>query len=592
MEYTSIKRSFIALLIMTAVLPAVADDRSLQEMQAIAAEKLYTQMNVKGRRAPASQTNAVLCVSEERAYSVFAPTDGEGFVIVAKSDKVEPIWGYSTEPFPATDMPDGLCWFLKEMSTEIADAEKAEAPRGQLLTTATYTPVSNFVKTKWDQGYPYSKSTPNSYPSGCVATAMAQCMNYCQWPNSASFEATYYVTKTSGEEETTEELTATVNSTYTWPYADTYKSSGKVSDNIDILLRDCGYASHMDYSVYGSGTMNIDAGMALIQVFQYPEESIKYLDYSSCESHDAWAQIIYDELAAKCPIIYGGSDEDQGGHAFVFSGVDKDGLVYVNWGWSGSGNGYYAITSLKPRSTGYNFNNYHSMTYGIRKTPLPTDHIETRILGYSGRPYTFRWGTGKDSAEVEHPTLYVDIPYGFINYNATDFKGVLGLFARDMTDGSTWVIAPELQDKTELPPCAGYFGESEEWKTYYYYYFIDGEQGLKPGHTYRMSFGGYDPRDGVWRSILCQDGGVAYDVTYTGDIATSTVNPTRQPVPTPDAIAAPTANTLANDGLTRVYDLQGRLLYTAPTASFNLWEVPARGILVIKEGDKARKVIK
>ena len=85
-------------------------------MQAIAAEKLYTQMNVKGRRAPASQTNAVLCVSEERAYSVFAPTDGEGFVVVAKSDKVEPIWGYSTEPFPTTDMPDGLRWFLKEMS--------------------------------------------------------------------------------------------------------------------------------------------------------------------------------------------------------------------------------------------------------------------------------------------------------------------------------------------------------------------------------------------------------------------------------------------------------------------------------------------
>lgn len=586
-----IKRAFFALLTLTAVLPAAAEDRSLQEMQAIAAEKLYSQMNVKGLRAAAKE-NRVQCVADERAYSVFAPTDGEGFVIVAKSDKVEPIWGYSTEPFSATDMPDGLRWFLKEMSKEIAEAEGTEAPRGQLLTTATYTPVSNFVKTKWDQTYPFNKSTPYSYPSGCVATAMAQCMNYCQWPNSASFEGTYYITKVSGEEETTEEFTATVNSTYTWPYADTYKSSGKPGDNIDILLRDCGYASSMDYSVYGSGTMNVDAGIGLIQAFQYPEESIKYMEYDYCESHDAWAQIIYDELAAKCPIIYGAGDEEAGGHAFVFSGVDKDGLVYVNWGWSGGANGYYAITNLKPRNTSYNFNCYHSMTYGIRPTPLPTDHIETRILGYSGSPYTFRWGTGKDSAEVEHPTLYVDIPYGFINYNATDFKGTLGLFARDMTDGSTWVIAPELQDKTELLPCAGYFGESEDWKTYYYYYFIDGEQGLKPGHTYRMSFGGYDPRDGVWRSILCQDGGVAYDVTYTGDIATSTVNPTRQPVPTPDAIAAPTANTLANDGLTRVYDLQGRLLYTAPTASFNLQDVPARGILVIKEGDKARKVIK
>ena len=592
MKHTMTKRYFFALLILTAVLPAMAEERSLQEMQAIAASKLYSQMNVKGKRATASQANRVQCVADEQAYSIFTPTDGEGFVIVAKSDKVEPIWGYSTEPFSATNMPDGLRWFLKEMSAEIAEAETAEAPRGQLLTTATYTPVSNFVKTKWDQGYPYSKSTPNSYPSGCVATAMAQCMNYCQWPNSASFEATYYVTKISGEEENTEEYTATVNSTYTWPYADTYKSSGKVPDNIDILLRDCGYASYMNYSVYGSGTVCLAAGIGLIQAFQYPEESIKYLDYSLCASHDEWAQLIYDELAAKSPIIYGAVDDNAGGHAFVLSGIDKDGLVYINWGWSGSANGYYAINNLKPRNTGYNFSSYPEMIYGIRTTPLATDHIETRIQSYSGKPYTFRWGTAEDAKNVQHPTLYADLPYGFLNYSPTDFKGTLGLFAQDLTDGTSWVIAPELQDEAEIPAGMGSFGDTEEWEIFYYYYFIDGENGLKPGHTYRMSFGGYDPRDGVWRSILCEGGGVAYDVTYTGDIATSTVNPTRQPVPIVDAIAAPMAKTLDNDGLTRVYDLQGRLLYTAPTASFNLWDVPAHGVLVIKEGDKTRKVAK
>ena len=47
---------------------------------------------------------------------------------------------------------------------------------------------------------------------------------------------------------------------------------------------------------------------------------------------------------------------------------------------------------------------------------------------------------------------------------------------------------------------------------------------------------------------------------------------------------------IADDGITRVYDMQGRLVHSAPTASFNLWSVPARGVLIIKQGDSVRKV--
>jgi hypothetical protein len=45
-----------------------------------------------------------------------------------------------------------------------------------------------------------------------------------------------------------------------------------------------------------------------------------------------------------------------------------------------------------------------------------------------------------------------------------------------------------------------------------------------------------------------------------------------------------------DDGITRVYDMQGRLVHTAPTATFNLWKVPARGVLVVKQGNTVRKV--
>ena len=46
------------------------------------------------------------------------------------------------------------------------------------------------------------------------------------------------------------------------------------------------------------------------------------------------------------------------------------------------------------------------------------------------------------------------------------------------------------------------------------------------------------------------------------------------------------------DVLTLVYDTVGRLVYTAPTARFNLWDVPVRGILIVKDGDSVRKVVR
>ena len=388
--------------------------------------------------------------------------------------------------------------------------------------------------------------------------------------------------------------TAHVSSTYTWPYQDTYKSIGRVPDNIDELLRDCGYATYMQYTAEGSGTMSYMAGVALTRTFGYPEECVKYQHYAYSMNPVEWMQTIYDELAAKCPILYGSDDESFGGHAFLFTGVDADGLVYVNWGWRGTADGFYDIGALTPtqHDQTMNFNGTPEMIYGIRPQPLPADHIVARIYGYSGNPYTFRFGTEKDGNDVEHQTLYCDLLYGFVNFNASGFQGVFGIYAEDLTDGSSWVIAPDLQDRDTIPCGSGYAGSSEQYKDFYFYYFIDGATGLKPGHDYRMSFGVKDDREGVWRSLLCAEGEVAYDIHYTGDITTSTISEERVPAPVMNAIGDIAATPALSDNHVRVYDLQGRQVYAAPASSFNLWDVPARGVLVVRQNGTTRKVVR
>lgn len=576
-----------------------AGNRSTSEMQAIALAHLPHSASVKSVNASVVDAQ-LLCLKETKTYIVYGQESTDGFVIVAKSDLADPLLGYSTGHFDAADVPPALQWFLDTYSQQIEAAESGaghSAARAPRRTAATFTPVENFMTTKWSQDYPYNKLTPNNYPSGCVATAIAQCLNYCQWPASASFEGNYALVTTTGTKTTTTWKKENVSTTYTWPYNDTYKSFGTVSDNMPALLRDCGYASYMQYAASGSGALSYLAGVALTNIFNYPQECIKYKELNCFVDVDGWAQIIYDELGKRSPIFYGANDDDYGGHAFVLSGIDDEGLVYVNWGWRGSSNGYYAITNLNPTQGGteIHFNRAIEMIYGIRPQALPTDLIETTIYGYSGQPYTFRFGTLEDEDGASHATLFCDLPYGFINLNPSDFDGVFGLFGQDLTDGTDWVIAPEFQDRESVPAAYGYCGTSEQYKTFYFYYFIDGEKGLKPGHKYRLSFGTCDDREGKWHSIICVGGELGYDVDYTGDPATSSISEAKTPVPVLTAIPEIRDNgsaAVADDGKTRVYDASGRLVYSTSTASFNLWDVPVRGILVVKQGSQVRKVVR
>lgn len=62
-------------------------------------------------------------------------------------------------------------------------------------------------------------------------------------------------------------------------------------------------------------------------------------------------------------------------------------------------------------------------------------------------------------------------------------------------------------------------------------------------------------------------------------------------IPT-DVKTVRSAESQADASVTSVYDIQGRLVHRGPTSSFNLWNIPTRGVLVVKQGDKVRKVIR
>lgn len=554
-----------------ALAPA-SGQRTDDEMRAIAAAKLGLQNNVKA--ADGHQTgDRIRCTLSRPALNVYSPTDAQGFVIVAKDEHVPAILAYGDGSFPTEQIPADIQWWMESVERNLS----GQTPSMGRVLLSEYKPINNFITTQWDQGKPYNLKTPKvngqNTPVGCVAVALAQCMNYWKYPESANFTETYYV-----KDDKATSMEGTVSSAYTWDYSDTYSYNSMQGKKIAQLMSDCGIATGMQYATAGSGTFNFMAGRALTKYFTYPMEAVKYTERTFCTDEE-WYSIIYDELMKKAPIIFGGQDAKYGGHAFVLSGIDKDGLVYVNWGWNGYANGFFAIDLMN--SPEGSFSEGQDIVYGIRTTALPTDVVQPRVCSNDYQPYTFSLKNEIDDNGKSRKAIHIRSTSGFWNMTPTKFDGEFGIFGTDLTTGEAWEITET--DPFDWDSGVGYFLDAPEDL---FYYYVDDE--MMKGHTYRLSFGTRDKREGTWHSVLADGGEVAYDVYYTGNPFTTTISERV----TPTAIQNVQATHTKATNLTRVYDLQGRLIHTSPTAQFNLWEVPARGTLIVKQGEKVRKVVK
>lgn len=313
---------------LTALAEKVTEREALQKAQQFMQDKVFKQSGM--RRAPQKGGAAA-------AYYVFNAENNGGFVIVSGDDRLKDILGYSENgSFSMENLPDNVKWLL-DYYDEIANAPSDGAQHLIVPALTSRPEVQPLVTTKWDQWAPYNTHCPEIFgqltPTGCVATAMAQVINYFQWPiNEVRSMASY---KTNSYQINVSDLPARKIGWYSM-----------TDDEIAWLMRYCGQAVTMDYMPNESGARAIDIAGALISVFNYSRTTtlVTRSSYSDAE----WEELIYNELNVGRPVIYSGDAGDgQSGHSFILHGY-KDGLFCVNWGWSGQCDGYFALTNLSP----------------------------------------------------------------------------------------------------------------------------------------------------------------------------------------------------------------------------------------------------
>lgn len=286
-------------------------------------------------------------------YIMQSPAEGK-VLFLSADDVARPVLGWcDSGSFALDSIPPALQYMLDCYSLEIAEASKSGAAPYSATTLATESraDIAPLVTTHWNQSAPFNNMCPeyegNRSVTGCVATAMAQVMNYHEWPKKATGTYTYHWTL--GDQDLSIDL-STVS--FDWDnMLDDYTSSATDAQQNAVaeLMKVCGYLSDMAYSPSESGAASSKAVSALAIRLGYAKD-IHMANRSSYALTD-WIALLYSELADGRPIMYSGRNSSSG-HAFVIDGYQSGDLFHVNWGWGGMSDGYFAICALDPANQG------------------------------------------------------------------------------------------------------------------------------------------------------------------------------------------------------------------------------------------------
>ena len=364
-----------------------------------------------------------------------------GWALVSADDCVRPILAYSPDgEFSIDDIsPAAKDWFDNyneqiEVAQKISfqcdsDVQKKweQLRNGRIRKESTQYVVEPLIKTHWYQSPGYNKYCPEidgeKTVTGCVATAMAQVMNYWQWPKQGiGFHE--YKSQNCG-------TVATVfgGSPYNWDYMPEQLNDNSLDSCIVAvaeLMFDCGVSVDMNYGLNSSGIRNLEKVKdAMTKYFKYSPNMI--LESKDNYTDEKWTDKLKNELNNKRPILYYGFGEG-GGHAFICDGYDANDFFHFNWGWSGHGDAYYYINELAPKENviGANINGTYSNNQQAYFDVKPLSGIkEYDLRVYENDLFVF------DTSGYQMNTLWLgdDTYYHakIANYGDTDFSGTFAV---------------------------------------------------------------------------------------------------------------------------------------------------------------------
>lgn len=424
------KTILLLTLLLAMVLSAFAENVTVQTAQKAA----NTFLNSK--RLNNADIHLVDFAEKESFPNIYIFGNEHCFVIIAADNAVHPVLGYSTEGgFGTETMPESTYEWLKAYNDEIAFVsdsrweadDEISLEWDNLLNGIGLTPKSRnsagpLLRTKWSQSAPFNDLCPadsvgpngHCY-TGCVATAMAQVMNY--WEHPVKGIGSYSYTPNS-HPEYGNQYANFGNTTYDWDNMKDYYSRGYTDEEaiaVATLMYHCGVSLGSNYGPDGTSARLIYVPTMLSHYFKFSSSAVyrtKSSGGNTQYSDSQWIEMLKQDLNLGRPLPYRGTrDEGNASHSFVCDGYDENDFFHFNWGWSGRYDGFFMIGSLNPQrndtensnNRGYNIDNAAVFNcYPGNPNIAPPSNINSTV---NGRNVTITWNSVSSAA---HYRVYRD----------------------------------------------------------------------------------------------------------------------------------------------------------------------------------------
>ena len=329
------KISFLLMCLFSSMMMQAGEITEAQALQ-------KAQQILKGRQLVKERARTRGAEATAPAYYVFNAEANGGFAIIASNDQMPEVLGYAEQGhLNLAQVPDNVKWLLDYYEGIAKSLKKSSAPgrRAGTRSASERAELVPLLKTEWNQDGIYQEQCPDisgtKTLTGCVATAMAQVVNFFQWPLNSVREAVGY-TSNKDDAEKKIDLPSLPARKFNW--------FNMTDGDIAWLMRYCGQSVLMDYKTDESTSSPSSIPGALISVFNF-SKGVDLVDRKEFTDEE-WEQALYHEIELGRPVIYSGF-KNKKGHTFVLHGY-KNGQFYINWGWGGNLDGYFALTSLTP----------------------------------------------------------------------------------------------------------------------------------------------------------------------------------------------------------------------------------------------------
>ena len=278
----------------------------------------------------------------------------------------------------------------------------------------------------WGQNDPFnlqcwtSAAQTTHAKTGCLPTAYAIVLRYHKYPNEGTENRLYNCQ--SGNVIT--------DRTYDWdnmPLTYDENWSEEQKNEVAKIMSHLGHAHMVTYGKNATTGNEERETAKLNRYFNYKNVAASYQrDYSQ----EQWEAMIRESLDNGCPVPYAANNSGTGDsrHMFVIDGYTDNGYFHFNFGWNGSGNGWFKLDAIKPyQGDDYSWkqNSEHYANFNL-KPDVPEEEEGKEEENATTTDYYVKPSSGLDHGNVKfhewESTSTAEFP-ATIKILATDSNG-------------------------------------------------------------------------------------------------------------------------------------------------------------------------